>query len=223
MMPCGKVATTGPQRFPLGLTSFAGANLADDTMTIADEAAEPSFLVAVFSGFSVSTQSPDQRLPRPTRLSTLRSGEVSQPWPSPPVQGFSYLLRYLLQIGSDQISAPWVSKCLSATLTTLYYCSVDIGMLDSTPASWRINMARAYTSTKCKGTQNSSSSSYSASAGSNKSKRPSAENCWADGLPYLPTHSNCVPTCSGQVRPDWHRHGHPSRHRWWVQETDCDV
>ena len=71
IVPCGKAA---PARFSLGLSSFAGANLADDAMTIADETVDPSFLIAVFSGFSVSTQASDGRGPRPTRLSTLKSG-----------------------------------------------------------------------------------------------------------------------------------------------------
>lgn len=76
IMPCGKMAA-GPPRFPLGLTSFAGANLADDTMTVADDTVDPSFLVAVFSGFSVSTQNAEYRTPRPTRLSHLKSGMSS--------------------------------------------------------------------------------------------------------------------------------------------------
>ena len=80
MMPCSKIAAAGPnspQNFPPGLSG--AATLADETMTVPDEAVEPTFLVAVFSGFSVSTQSAESRGPRPTRLSNLRSGISSIP------------------------------------------------------------------------------------------------------------------------------------------------
>ena len=78
MMPCSRAAAVG------GASAFAQAmpSPADENMTQADgEDADPTFLVVVLSGFSVSSQMPDTRTPRPTRLSNLgHSGTFSCCW-----------------------------------------------------------------------------------------------------------------------------------------------
>jgi len=74
MMPCSRAAAAG------GAAAFAQTasglpSPADETMTQAEETMDPTFLVVVLSGFSVSSQMPEHRTPRPTRLSNLaRSG-----------------------------------------------------------------------------------------------------------------------------------------------------
>ena len=74
MMPCSRAAAVG------GAAAFAHAasSPADETMTQVEEDVDPTFLVVVLSGFSVSSQMPETRTPRPTRLSNLgHSGILS--------------------------------------------------------------------------------------------------------------------------------------------------
>lgn len=85
IMPCCKTSAVGCPNYPSGLhsTGPGGTTLADDTMTLGENTDEPSFLVAIFSGFSVSTQASDYRSPRPSRCSKLRSGAPPAPHPGP--------------------------------------------------------------------------------------------------------------------------------------------